>query len=244
MNRNLLKQAQALGKLRTHVFPPLRKPMLEINSDAMALDPAEYQKQLMEGFQQGVSDGFEQGIEQGKAQGYQDGLQLGTEEGMTQGRADGKRIAHTEFMLAARPLDSLTQQLQTALDEHQQRRRNELLQLVEKVTRQVIRCELALQPTQLLALVEEALSSLPEEPGRLRVLLNPEEFARISEAAPEKVAEWGLTAEPGMEAGECRVVTDSAEVDIGCRHRLDQCMDVLKSSLGGTDAEPSASEDE
>ncbi|MGV3346733.1 flagellar assembly protein FliH [Enterobacteriaceae bacterium LUAb1] len=232
MKPTLFKQVQGPGKLRAYTFPPLRKGMPPVSDVPQVLDAAEYQKQLLEGFQQGVSDGFIQGVEQGKEQGYQEGLQRATEEGLAQGRTDGKRMAHAEFMLAARPLDALVKQLQTALNEHQQRRQKELLQLVEKVTRQVIRCELALQPTQLLALVEEALSSLPEQPTRLRVLLNPEEFSRISEAEPEKVAEWGLVAEPGMETGECRVMTDAAEMDIGCGHRLDQCMDVLKERLG------------
>ncbi|MGB8928133.1 MAG: FliH/SctL family protein, partial [Pantoea agglomerans] len=106
----------------------------------------------------------------------------------------------------------------------------------EKVTRQVIRCELALQPNQLLALVEEALSSLEQQPKRLRVLLNPEEFARISETEAGKVSEWGLTPDPEMAPGECRIVTESAEMDVGCAHRLAQCMDVLSQSLSDESA--------
>ncbi|MDN6072434.1 MAG: flagellar assembly protein H, partial [Enterobacterales bacterium] len=135
------------------------------------------------------------------------------------------------FIDAAEPLDSLTAQLQRYLDGYELRRREELLQLVEKVTRQVIRCELTLQPTQLLTLVEEALSSLPQIPDQLKVYLNPEEFRRISEAEPDKAREWGLCADADMAPGECRVVTDTSEMDVGCQHRLDQCMDVLQSSL-------------
>ncbi|QGU88532.1 flagellar assembly protein FliH [Erwinia sorbitola] len=225
------KQNSDSNRLRRHQFPPLRKQWTPGMSQGGSHDTGEYQQQLMSGFQQGVSDGFEQGITQGKDQGYQDGLARGIEEGMRQGREDGKRIAHTEFMLAAKPLENLVTSMQQALDEHEQSRRSELLQLVEKVTRQVIRCELALQPGQLLALVEEALGTLPEPPKRLRVLLNPEEFARISEAEPEKVREWGLAADPDMAAGECRIITESAEMDVGCAHRLEQCMDVLSQSL-------------
>lgn len=217
--------------VRLHQFPPLRKPWPKGKNQAQPEDAVEYQQQLMAGFQQGVSDGFEQGMAQGREQGYQEGVTRGTEEGMCLGREDGKRIAHTEFMLAARPLENLVAQMQGALDEHEERRRHELLQLVEKVTRQVIRCELALQPGQLLALVEEALGSLTEAPKRLRVLLNPEEFARISEIEASKVSEWGLMADADMAAGECKIITESAEMDVGCAHRLEQCMDVLSQSL-------------
>lgn len=223
------RQDKNNSTLRLHQFPPLRKRWPQGQPEIQ--DVGEYQQQLMTGFQQGVSDGFEQGLAQGKDQGYQDGLNRGREEGMRQGREDGKRIAHTEFMLAARPLENLVTQMQKALDDHEQRRRSELLQLVEKVTRQVIRCELSLQPGQLLALVEEALNSLPEAPKRLRVLMNPEEFARIRESEASKVSEWGLAADPEMAPGECRIITDSAEMDVGCAHRLEQCMDVLSQSL-------------
>ena len=113
----------------------------------------------------------------------------------------------------------------------QRKQREDLLQLVEKVTRQVIRCELALQPTQLLALVEEALSAFPTTPDTLQVLLSNDEFNRIKDAAPEKVSEWGLMPSADLQPGECRVVTDKSELDIGCEHRLEQCMTALNESL-------------
>lgn len=50
----------------------------------------------------------------------------------------------------------------------ERKQREDLLQLVEKVTRRVIRCELALQPTQLLALVEEGTGGLPAMPETLK----------------------------------------------------------------------------
>lgn len=42
-----------------------------------ALDPAEYQKQLMDGFQDGLNRGFAQGLEEGKEEGYQEGANAG-----------------------------------------------------------------------------------------------------------------------------------------------------------------------
>ncbi|EHM37689.1 flagellar assembly protein FliH [Hafnia alvei] len=223
---------------RQRKFPPLRKSWQKTNSmmsesgePALSLDPAEYQKQLMDGFQDGLNRGFAQGIEEGKEEGYQEGVSLGFEEGMRKGLAEGKQAGKQQFLEAAEPIDTLARQLQCYLESYELRRREELLQLVEKVTRQVIRCELTLQPTQMLALVEEALSSLPQIPDQIKVYLNAEEFRRISEAEPDKAREWGLCADAEMAPGECRVVTDTTEMDIGCQHRLDQCMDVLQSSL-------------
>lgn len=41
----------------------------------------------------------------------------------------------------------------------------------------------------------------------------------------------GADAFAGSAAGECRVITDKSELDIGCEHRLEQCMTALKETL-------------
>ncbi len=231
----LTSRRRAVVKPRLHKFPPLRKSWQQtaggLGTHGELMDPAAMQEQLMQGFQDGLNRGFAQGMEEGKNEGYQEGARLGFEDGMRKGLAEGKQQAKQQFLKAAEPLESVVAEVQSYLAGYEQRRREELMQLVEKVSRQVIRCELTLQPTQLLTLVEEAVNSLPQVPEHIRVHLNGEEFRRISEAEPEKTRQWGLIADPELEAGECRVVTDTSEMDIGCQHRLDQCITVLKETL-------------
>ena len=230
---SLTTRRQGVIKPRLHKFPPLRKSWQQasLEQSGQTLDPDAYQQQLVQGFQDGLNRGFAQGMEEGKEEGYQEGARLGFEEGMRKGLEEGKQHARQLFLDAAGPLDGVANELRQYLSAYEQRRREELLQLVEKVTRQVIRCELALHPTQMLTLVEEALNGLPQLPEQIRVLLSNDEYQRISEAEPEKARHWGLCADPGLEPGECRVITDTSEMDIGCQHRLDQCMDVLKENL-------------
>lgn len=228
----------ATARPRVHKFPPLHRnrqlldgAMGDAGFNAPFLDNASLQQQLADGFQEGMKQGFEQGLEEGRGEGYQEGVRLGFDEGMRKGHDEGKAAGHQLFIDASQPLDGVTEQLKQYLADYETRRRNELLQLVEKVTRQVIRCELTLHPTQLLTLVEEAIGSLAKTPEQLKVCLNAEEYRRISEAEPERSKEWGLCADPQMQPGECRVVTETTEMDIGCEHRLEQCMDVLKDTL-------------
>lgn len=221
----LTPRRHAVVKPRLYKFPPLRKSWQQIMGDQGA------HQQLLQDFQDGVNRGFAQGMEQGKEEGYQEGVRLGFDDGIRKGLAEGKQQAKQQFISAAVPLENVLGELQSYLAAYEQRRREELLQLVEKVARQVIRCELALRPTQLLTLVEEALSSLPLVPEQIRVHLNSEEFNHINEIEPEKVKQWGLCANAELAMGECRVVTDTSEMDIGCQHRLDQCIDVLKDTL-------------
>lgn len=228
----LTARRKAVIKPRRHKFPPLRKNWQQsVAEQNTLLDPATYQQQLTQGFQEGLNRGFAQGMEEGKEEGYQEGRRQGIEEGIRKGLDEGKQTAKQQFLVAAEPLNNVVTELNHYLAAYEQRRREELLQLVEKVTRQVIRCELALQPTQLLALVEEALSNLPQQPEQIHVRLNSEEFRRINDAEPQQAAQWGLCADADLAPGECRVVTENSEMDIGCEHRLEQCLDVLKGTL-------------
>lgn len=218
---------------RLYKFPPLRRGGQARWSESAAAetDSLSFQQQLAEGFQEGMQRGFEQGLEEGRSEGYQEGARLGCEEGMRKGLAEGKSAGLQQFIDAAAPLDAIAESVKAYLAGYETRRREELLQLVEKVSKQVIRCELTLHPTQLLTLVEEALATLPKTPEQLKVALNPEEYRRISEAEPERARTWGLWADASLQPGECRVVTETTEMDIGCQHRLEQCMDVLKETL-------------
>lgn len=225
----------ASARPRVYKFPPLRKNTLQDDTGGhnsfAPVDGAILQQQLADGFQEGMNRGFEQGLEEGRGEGYQEGVRLGFDEGLRKGHEEGKVAGRELFVEAAAPLDTVARQVNDWLSAYEQRRREELVQLVEKVSRQVIRCELTLHPTQLLTLVEEALSSLPKMPQELKVCLNSEEFRRISEAEPERAREWGLCADAQMNPGECRVITETSEMDVGCQHRLEQCVDALKESL-------------
>ena len=186
-----------------------------------------YQEAQHKRLAQGMTEGQEQGFSEGHQQGFAEGRRQGYTEGSLAGQQEGRK----QFVEAAQPLEAITGKVNDFLAHIERKQREDLLQLVEKVTRQVIRCELALQPTQLLALVEEALAAFPAMPETLQVMLSTEEFNRLRDAVPEKVSEWGLTPSPDLPPGECRVITDKSELDIGCEHRLEKIMTPLKETL-------------
>ncbi|PSN07870.1 flagellar assembly protein FliH [Siccibacter turicensis] len=220
------------GRYRLHRFPPRHATSTPV---VTGLSSGELQRKLMEGYQDGLEKGYREGVQEGQDDGYREGQQKGYADGMRDGYAEGSLAGQREglaaFTEAAQPLDALCDKVNDFTAHLARKQRDDLLQLVEKVTRQVIRCELALQPTQLLALVEEAVNALPAVPESLHVLMNQDEFQRIQTAAPQKVNEWGLAPSPDLGPGECRIVTDTSELDIGCEHRLQQCMEKLTGSL-------------
>lgn len=222
------------GRYRLYRFPS-RQQEPQSEDVTPAFSTADYQKQLMDGYQEGQRKGYEEGFAQGQEQGFSQGKSQGYQQGLSKGHTDGSLSAQKEgrqqFALAARPLEHIAAEVNDYLAHIQRQQRDDLLKLVEKVTRQVIRCELALQPTQLLSIVEEALAALPAMPESLQVKLSTEEFERIQNAAPEKVAQWGLIASSELQSGECQVITGQSELDVGCEHRLNQCMGALKEKL-------------
>lgn len=226
--------AQESEQPRTYKFPPLRKNWHGDEGEAERLASTNVpatSASFQQGWREGMSQGFAQGLEEGKTTGYQEGMKLGFEEGKQRGVVEGKQQAHQTFLAAAEPFAQMLQTLRDFNAHQQQQYRKELLQLVEKVARQVIRCEMELQPKQLLALVEEALSSLDTPPKQVQVLLNQEDFDRINDADAEKTHTWRLMADSDLARGECRIVTTTTEMDVGCEHRLQQCMTVLQQNL-------------
>jgi hypothetical protein len=79
--------------------------------------------------------------------------------------------------------------------------------LVAKVARQVIRCELTLQPVQLLSLVEETLTALPPtRDDEVEVFLNPEDSSASANWTP-----------PAPRAGSCGPTRRWKRANAACR---------------------------
>ncbi len=219
--------AEGGSNWRPYRFPPRCREALT----PVAGDAASVQRAMADGFQQGNERGYQEGLQQGREAGFQDGYEAGRQEGARLGREEGRIQGQQVFEAASAPLERIVEQVGAFLAEYENRRRTELLELVQKVAKQVIRCELTLSPAQLLTLADEALAGMPGDLGEVRVLLNPEECARIREIAPERAARWRLVPDERLALGECRVITAQAEADIGCQQRLDACMETLAEHL-------------
>lgn len=223
---------------RPHRFPPLAQ--LHARRELEHSSPAQLQTALAEGFQEGLAKGYEQGHASGLLAGSEQAQAQGREQGLAQGR----REAQQRFEHLARPVDALFKALQALQLELQAAARKEVVELVEKVARQVIRAELTLQPAQLLALVDETLAGMPIARDGVEVFLNPEDLRRISELAPERAQAWTLHADASLESGECRLHAGGREADAGCRQRLQACMEQIQHQLIDTQDEQQQDERE
>lgn len=213
---------------RSYQFPPLHQVSQARPAGADGAGATEeWQSALADGYRQGQREGYEAGLDQGRAEGFPRGEAEGREHGREQGRA----AALARFDELARPVDAMLAGLAQLKADLRAAQRSEVVELVGKIARQVIRAELALQPVQLLALVEEALAVMPPSRDEVEVFLNPEELRRVQELDPKRARQWTLLSDPALEPGECRVRAGDNEVDAGCQGRLAAVMEQVHGQL-------------
>ena len=223
--------------MRPYRFPPLdllRAPV-STSESAVSGEAADPQA-LAHAFEQAAQRGHAQGFEQGLQAGLQDGQQQGLQQGQQQGLAQALQQARAELLRVGEPVTALSEQLAHLHADWQASLRKDVIDLVERVARQVVRCELTLQPAQILALVEETLQGMPQRTGEVHVYLNPADMQRIEELDASRVGSWHLRADSSLEAGECRLRVGEEEVDAGCKQRLAACMDQVRDQLLTTEA--------
>jgi flagellar assembly protein FliH len=225
-----------MKQFRPYHFPPLaqvaRPTPYGGAQPGASLDEA-WQGAVADGYSQGQRDGYDAGLEQGRAEGYP----LGHAEGLVRGLEDGRVQAQAHFEQLARPVDAMLEGLKQLQADFRDAQRKEVVDLVGKIARQVIRAELALQPVQVLALVDEALATMPPTREQAEVYLNPEELKRICELDPKRAKKWTLLADPALEPGECRVKAGDHEADAGCHGRLAAVMEQVSEQLAAAAGE-------
>lgn len=221
-----------MKQFRPYRFPPLshHTPPAAHGGNA-GPDPAAWQASIAEGFEQGQRDGYEIGLQRGQEEGYEAGRVHGTATGREEGRAETV-VALDQL---ARPIDAMLKSLKKLRSDYRAAQRKEVVDLVAKVARSVIRAELALQPVQIMALVDETLASMPPTREDIDVYLNPEELKRVSELDPKRAKRWNLIADARLEPGECRIRAGDNEVDAGCTQRLAAVMEQVDRQLQAAD---------
>ena len=210
---------------RLYRFPPLAQ--FALAGSHSGDDGSEWQASLAQGYEQGRSEGYENGF----AEGRNEGLEIGRMDGVQQGRQEAYAEIMARFDSAAAPLDAMLDSLRQIRTDYQAAQRKEVVDLVARIARQVIRAELALRPVQLMALVDETLASMPPAQDAIEVFLNSEDLHRIRELDPQRAAQWSLIGDARLEPGECRVKAGDFEADAGCKQRLATCIEQISSQL-------------
>ncbi len=153
-------------------------------------------------------------IEQVQRQAYEEGFALGRREGLAAGQ--------TELHAQVQRLDQMMRALSMPFEKLDQQVEQELLLLTTTLLRQLVRRELKSDPGQIVAVVREAMASLPVASRNARLYLHPEDAVLVRDALAISDAErpWRIMEDPVLTRGGCRVVTDTSSIDASVETRL------------------------
>lgn len=154
------------------------------------------------------------------------------EEGFLQGRREGLEAGKKDIKARAHELEALMQTLAKPLEQLDTQVEQELVQLAFAVARQLIRRELKAEPGQVLAVVREAMATLPVAARNVRLHMHPEDAALVRETLSlgENERGWNIVEDPTLSRGGCKVSSDTSQIDASIERRLNT---VIANILGG-----------
>lgn len=165
------------------------------------------------------------------------------------GRAAGLAAAQKQYEAKQGQAEQLCVSLQSALDRLSRPLSHadddvysQIAQLAVSVARGLVRRELRLDPAQIIGIVRETVSLLPASTRGVRVVLHPEDAALVRERLPATGPDqaWSIIEDPVLGRGDCRVLTDFAQIDARVESRLKEALAAL---LGEGRAQPRTAEE-
>jgi flagellar assembly protein FliH len=177
-------------------------------------------------------------IERIQAQAYKEAYDAGFQEGRQAGMAAGQGELDNKSAMLETMLQSLAQPFRQLDDSVEQ----QLVSLALAIARQLVRRELKADPGQVMGVVHEALSVLPVGSREVKVCLHPEDAAFVREliASSENERTWTLMEDPTLLRGDCRILTETSQVDASLERRLAA---VVSQLFGGERQQDAAATD-
>jgi flagellar assembly protein FliH len=162
--------------------------------------------------------GSQRGGPAGEAEAARRAWQEGFEQGRSAGLEAGTREIRERVAALERVLDGLARPLED-LDHHIEA---QLLALVQAVARQLIRREVALDPTHIVGVLRAGLAALPLSAGDVTVRLHPDDADVVRQCLATDGADraWRLETDPLQERGGCIVTAARSTVDARLDTRL------------------------
>ena len=151
-------------------------------------------------------------------------------DGFAAGLAEGKALGRQQVQR----LSQLVQLVDAAFDDLEASTASALIELSIDLARAVVRSELTTRNDQIQTVVSEALRTLPEAVTTGEIMLNPSDHELVTTYLQEsdKLGNWRLVADPSVEAGGCRIITRSCDIDATMKTRWLRAM----QTIGRTDA--------
>jgi flagellar assembly protein FliH len=159
-------------------------------------------------------------IERIQQQAYQEGFAAGMKDAQAQGEALAR---HMQQLLVE--LDRSIQQFESAMAD-------EILALSLEVAQRLVRQAIGVNPKIVMAVVREAIESLPQVNQGPVITLHPEDADLIRQMLAHEYREsvWRVVDDPQMQRGGCRIETGASEIDATMDSRWKRIVAALGSN--------------
>ena len=151
------------------------------------------------------------------------------EEGFSHGREEGRREGLKEMRERAQTFSDLICALSDPFAELDHEVEEQLIALAVALARQLVRREVRTDPGYILLAVREAMVALPAAAREIRIHVHPEDAELIREALSlaEQERPWQLVDDPVLTRGDCRVRSDSSQIDARLESRLNAAISAV-----------------
>ena len=159
---------------------------------------------------------YDEGVEQGRQAGHSEGFSQGHAEGLAQGLQQGLEQAQVQIDQQVALLVAVMDKFADPIAQVDSEVEQQLLLLVNGLTKALIRVEVKTNPQVLLNTVREVVATLPIAEREIKMHLHPEDVALIHASFDEadlQQRQWSLIAEPSLQRGDLQLACGSSSVD-------------------------------
>lgn len=157
------------------------------------------------------------------------------EKGFQQGQIDGMALGKKRLEESAKRLEAVVRSLSALKSEIFKKCEEEVVQLAVQIARKIINKELEVDNEAVLRTIRRAMSFLNER-SSVRILLNPDDMEKVTEALPEikaekKIDNIELAEDPAVERGGCVLETGFGTINANIEDQFATIAEELEEEL-------------
>jgi len=160
---------------------------------------------LVEGRQKGEKLGYEAGHLEGLEKGQIEGRKLGFDSGFEKGEAQALEQGEKSNQKNTNNLKSVLNAIDQHLNQQKKEVSENLPDIILAIAKAVVTQELSQGSEHIVAIVQQALDSLPLESGHLKIEVNPHDLPYIEAAIEQGEFEGEAHASEKIDEGGCRI---------------------------------------
>lgn len=181
-------------------------------------------------------------VEAVRQDAYNEGFSTGEKDGFRAGQLRAQQEAEAALKPRLQALESIMQQLFDPISGQDQAIEHMLLDLVCRISEEVIQRELVLDSSQISKVLREALKLLPMDDGQVRIYINPQDFDTLKSLRERHEENWRILEDDSLQPGGCRVETRNSQIDASVETRLHTLTQQLLEQRRHLQSEPVAAD--